>query len=1123
MLSRRPLRAISPLLARGQQRQVLPLGLQRPQAPKCPHCPQQQQQQQQCSPLADCSHDSSSKSYRATFATTTSSKNAGQQNEKPNNKKKAKKKKKQKPKSKYEASVNLPKTEFPMRASAATREVESVDALTSQLYNWQRETRKEGAEDFILHDGPPYANGDLHTGHFLNKSLKDFINRYQLMRGKRIHYVPGWDTHGLPIELKALQLAGEQARPSLDARTIRSNAQSCAEQTMDKQRQGIIRWGLMGDWARQSDGWYSTMDKSYEGHQINVFRQMVKRGLVFRGLKPVYWSYSSGTALAEAEIEYSDDHVSPSCFVDLTVRKLSDAAAAQLQSAGSGSLHEQAIHLTIWTTTPWTLPSNVAVCVHAELEYALLADNANPTAPLRVIAKDIVERESLPELSKMYPEGYTIVGCVPGAALEGTTYLSPLVSDYFDDSDEAETTAKLPKGLYSVLCGAHVSLDAGTGLVHTAPMHGQDDAMVWQEYGHELLDCPLVVDSKGCFNMHEDKARFLPSHVRAKLHEVHIHQGGNEAVLELLQDFGRLAVPSTSYAHRYPYDWRTKKPVIIMATDQWFVNLATLKHDAKKALEPVDLVPASSRPRLASMLQGRDQWCISRQRYWGVPIPALFPLESSDGEPWLDEYVVQAAQEAISENGSDWWFLSPEVEASISTRANALRVQAGLTERSGHWVRGTDTLDVWFDSGCSWSAVLPEGAQADVYLEGSDQHRGWFQSSLLTRVAATSGENDAGEPMEPTAPFRHIVTHGFILDEHGRKMSKSLGNIIEPGDVIREFGADVLRFWVASTNFVDDVAISPELIRESSDNLRRVRNVMRFLLGNLFDFSPSTSSSATVTIPEDLKEHLEPIDLYMLDRTYHFVEASRTAYDEFRFRSVFSEIVRFTNADVSALYSASVKDRLYNAAADSPSRKACQWVSFEVLQALTLVSAPILAFTAQDLFKFALQEVGPFRGAPTDAFAVHQIPFPDLPAGWVLDDVARQRFDTVLALRQQVNRSLDVLRSQGSIRSSEEAELFVTLRSDAPSDLVSFASTLEAVLLLAKCEVSQASEQSAGLDAASNLEVLDTVPVPDDVSDVAELRLVRTSKTRCERCRRHTAPTEDELCPRCATIVPEPL
>lgn len=1021
-------------------------------------------------------------------------------------KKKGKKNQKNKKPSKYEATVNLPKTEFPMRASAGTRELENIEDLTSRLYNWQREAR-EGSQEYILHDGPPYANGDLHTGHFLNKTLKDIICRYHLMTGKRLHYIPGWDTHGLPIELKALQLAGEQFRSSLDAKTIRANAHKCAQNAIDNQRAGIIRWGIIGDWERKDHGWYATMDKSYEDKQLEVFGKMIDRGLVFRGLKPVFWSYSSGTALAEAEIEYSDNHISPSCFVDLPVRELSAEAKGPLTDALGD--HVKDLQLTIWTTTPWTLPSNVAVSVHADLEYAVLADARGlSSGPLRFIARDIVDN-GLDALEKMYPEGYKIVASIPGKALEGTTYLSPLASDFFGD---AEGAPPLPRGLFSVICGKHVTLDAGTGLVHTAPMHGQDDAMVWQSYGYNLLDCPLVIDSKGCFDMSVDSARWLPSQVRNKLEGLHIHEGGNEAVLELLGSFDRLAVPAVNYTHRYPYDWRTKKPIIIMATDQWFVDLTTLKHAAGKALEPVDLVPASSRPRLSSMLEGRDQWCISRQRYWGVPIPALFPMESSNGEPWLDDDVVKASREFIGENGSDWWFSAEDVEEKVAARANELRAEKGLPAVSGPWIRGTDTLDVWFDSGCSWNAVLPPGTQADVYLEGSDQHRGWFQSSLLTRVAATP------EGESPVAPFKHIVTHGFILDDQGRKMSKSLGNTIEPGLVISggkdqkkdpPYGADVLRFWVASGNYVDDVAISPDLIKESSDSLRRVRNVMRFLLGNLYDFDPKTHSLETFADSD-----LEPLDRYILDRTSRFVEASRTGYEEFKFRSVFSELVRFTNSEVSALYGASIKDRLYNDAADATTRRVCQSVSWEILQALTLVSAPITAFTSQDLYKFAVQEVGPFRGSPENTFAVHQVPFPSPPTSWQLDEAQQATFEKVLLLRQQVNRSLDALRSAQTIRSSEEAELVVKLK-DANSDLQAMASTLESMLLLAHCDVSVLDSTSA----TSELEQLESIPVPEELQEIAEMYLYRTCGVRCERCRRHTAPAEDQLCTRCESVL----
>jgi len=937
-----------------------------------------------------------------------------------------------------------------MRARASVRELDSVQDIGSRLYAWQVENRA-GSDEFVLHDGPPFANGSLHAGHFLNKGVKDFIVRFQLMLGKRVHHVPGWDTHGLPIEIKALKGVLDTHK-ELSASEVRSKARRLAQEAIGNQKADLERWGVLADWENTSDGWYETMSPAYEEKQLEVFENLVANSFVHRGLKPVFWSYSSRTALAEAEIEYVDDHESLSVLVDFPLRGMEE------------NLGEK-VFATIWTTTPWTLPANMAIAVNPNASYSVVCPSNNRKI-LRVIGTELLGTSTLKQI---FPEGHVILKEIAGSALIGMTYEHPLSSSQN----------------FNFLAGEHVSMEAGTGLVHTAPTHGHDDYALWKESGHRLEDCPFIVSDEGTFSF--TQGHHLREEIAQKLEGKHIHEQGNREMLVILREFGMLAAEPEIFKHRYPYDWRTKKPIIVRATNQWFINLSSLKATAARALEGVQLVPASSRPRLSSMLQGRDEWCISRQRRWGVPIPALYNGE----KVWMDKFVVRAARAKIAEKGSDIWFenTSADLENAIANDANRLREEEGLPPVEGTcWKRGLDTMDVWFDSGCSWKAVLEDGKVADVILEGSDQHRGWFQSSLLTRVS-----------FDGKAPYKMILTHGFVMDEHDKKMSKSLGNVVSPNDVITgksgfdPFGVDVLRLWAASVDFTKDVSLGKEIVKDASDNVRKVRNVARFLLGNLNGFEPGNHKLGN--------QQLGRLEEYMLYKTAKFVMACKKNYSEYRFQTVHKEIIHFVSTEVSSFYAPAVKDQLYNDLPNDSERRSIQVVFWEILQSITLVIAPILCFTAQDIFKHAVREIGPFRGATGSEFAIHQLQLPD-----------DNYLETLLLSNEEQSYWANLRKMCGDINvilaklRREQLDVEIILRDGFAIDEKATEMLLTKLLQVSSCRI---VPEPSGKMSLAKADILN-----------GRVFIKESEKTFCERCRRFAKVSEEQkFCSRCASVV----
>ncbi|MBM5796373.1 MAG: isoleucine--tRNA ligase, partial [Cyanobacteria bacterium M_surface_7_m2_037] len=878
------------------------------------------------------------------------------------------------PATSYKDTLNLLQTPFSMRANAKVREPE-IQAFWAELQLYERLSQQNPGESFTLHDGPPYANGALHVGHALNKILKDIINKTALLQGKRARFIPGWDCHGLPIELKVLQGLKSSERAELTPVSLRHKAHAYALEQVEGQKAGFRRWGIWADWDQP----YLTLQKSYEAAQIGVFGAMVLAGHIYRGLKPVHWSPSSRTALAEAELEYPDGHTSPSVYAAFPAVELPEALAAQLSAAGLSAETATAaggLAVAIWTTTPWTLPANLAVSVNERLDYAICAvapqgDNAAPAVSHLVVAAEL--RESLETSLGL---ALTPLLSVKGADLEGIVYRHPLL----------ERTSKV------VIGGDYITTEAGTGLVHTAPGHGVDDFNTGKKYGLPVL-CP--VDEAG--NLTAEAGPFAGTNVL---------KDANPTILDALEGTG-LLLKQERYEHRYPYDWRTKKPTIFRATEQWFASVEGFRAAALEAIAQVEWLPASGRNRIEAMVSERGDWCISRQRTWGVPIPVFYHRET--GEVLLNQATLDHIQALIAEHGADVWW----------ERDEAGLLPAEYAAEAAQWRKGTDTMDVWFDSGSSWAGVLggiaggesraPElHYPADLYLEGSDQHRGWFQSSLLTSVAVNGH-----------APYKRVLTHGFTLDEKGRKMSKSLGNVVDPAVLVEggknekqdpAYGADVLRLWVSSVDYSADVPLGPGIVKQLADVYRKVRNTARYLLGNLHDFDPTRDAVPYAELPL--------LDQWMLQRTAALIDSVSGDFQRFEFYRFFQALQNFCVVDLSNVYLDIAKDRLYVSGAQEFRRRSCQTVLALVVERLAGLIAPVLCHMAEDIWQnlpYAVAERSVFeRGWPT------------APAEWRRAELETP-MEQILELRALVNRQLESCRSGGQLGASLEAQVQLEL------------------------------------------------------------------------------------------------
>ncbi|MGD8292884.1 MAG: isoleucine--tRNA ligase, partial [Desulfobacterales bacterium] len=776
----------------------------------------------------------------------------------------------------YKKTLNLPNTKFPMKANLAKREPEQLKSWNeTRLYEKIRNS-SEGREQFILHDGPPYANGYIHIGTALNKILKDIIVRSKQMAGFDAVYVPGWDCHGLPIEHNVDKEIGEKKK-KLSMAQVRRLCRSYAEKFIDIQREEFKRLGVMGVW----DDPYLTMNYRYEATIARECGKFAKDGSLFRSKKPIYWCFTCQTALAEAEIEYSDDST-PSIYVKFALK---DDLSSKLPS-----LKGKDVFVIIWTTTPWTLPANLAIALHPDFEYVALDVGGDQ---VYILARELVEAC----MQSFGIAEYSIIGEIAPKTLEKKRCQHPL---YDRDS--------------LVILGSHVTLDAGTGCVHTAPGHGREDHEVGLQYG---LDVYSPVDNKGCFT--EDVEYFSGEFVF----------DANKNINARLNTAGSL-IREESFEHSYPHCWRCKKPVIFRATPQWFISMEKtgLRKKSLEAIDKVKWIPSWGRERIYGMIENRPDWCVSRQRAWGVPI-TVFYCEKCDAL-LLDEEIMQAVYALFEEHGADIWF---EKDVSELLPDTTRCKDCG----SNQFVKETDILDVWFDSGVSHAAVLEQRPYlrwpADLYLEGSDQHRGWFHSALLTAVGTRN-----------QAPYDAVLTHGFVVDAEGRKMSKSIGNVISPSEVIEKYGTEILRLWVSASDYREDIRISDNILKQLTDAYRRIRNTSRFMLGNLFDFDPEKDAVDY----NDMQE----IDRFALHKLQLIVEKARAAYEAYEFHVIYHALYNYCTLDLSALYLDILKDRLYTSASQSSGRRSAQSVLYIVLETIARLMAPILPFTSDEIWQY---------------------------------------------------------------------------------------------------------------------------------------------------------------------------
>jgi len=947
-----------------------------------------------------------------------------------------------------------------MRANAVKREPE-LQAYWSEQGIYERLAKENPGEPFILHDGPPYANGDLHMGHALNKILKDIINKYQTLQGRKVRYVPGWDCHGLPIELKVLQKLKSKVRRELTPISLRERAKEFALKTVENQSTGFKRYGVWADWENP----YLTLQPEYEAAQLGVFSKMVENGHIYRGLRSVHWSPSSQTALAEAELEYPEEHVSPSIYIAFPMVDASETAKQTL--APYMASPEKTLGVAIWTTTPWTIPANVAVSVNADLDYAIVESQSGEPFKYLIVAKELAEK-----LSETFGTGLSVVAELKGSALAGSTYRHPL----------AEKDNTFDRVSPIVVGGDYVTTESGTGLVHTAPGHGQEDFAVGQRENLPIL-CP--VDARGNFTAEAGSFEGL-----------NVLKTANEAIIEALTE-EKVLLKHEPYSHKYPYDWRTKKPVIYRATEQWFASVKGFVGEALEAIDDVKWIPASGQNRITAMVSERSDWCISRQRTWGVPIPVFY--EEETGEPLMTKETIAHIQAIVAEKGSDaWWTMSVEELLPEPYRSN------GKT-----YVKGADTMDVWFDSGSSWASVVQqrEGLDypAEIYLEGSDQHRGWFQSSLLTSVASNG-----------CAPYRQVLTHGYVLDENGRKMSKSLGNGVDPKVIIEggnnkkqepPYGADVLRLWVSSVDYSGDMRLGMRNVKQMSDVYRKIRNTARFLLGNLHDFDPAKDAVPYAELPD--------LDKYMLHRMTEVFADVKGAFESYQFFQFFQTVQNFCVVDLSNFYLDIAKDRLYISAANSARRRSCQTVLAVAIENLAKAIAPVLVHMSEDIWQSLPYE--------TSAESVFESGWVSLEDEWQKPELV-ETWAKLRSLRDEVNTVLELARSDKAIGSSLEAKLKLFVEDAALKDTLAAMNPAESM-----AEGSDQVDELRYLFLVSQVELVESVADLEGAKYGAEAEGVRivvsdADGQKCDRCwnySTHVGESDEHptICDRCVAAL----
>ncbi len=929
----------------------------------------------------------------------------------------------------YKDTLNLPRTSFPMKANLAQREPQMLERWVEMGIHARIREVATGRPPFILHDGPPYANGQIHIGHAVNKTLKDLIVKSKQLAGFDACYIPGWDCHGLPIEHQVEKKIGKPGH-KVDVATFRERCRAYATEQIADQMRDFKRLAVFGDWDQP----YRTMDFTSEADIVRTLAKIIARGHVYRGTKPVYWSVGARSALAEAEVEYEDK---TSQSVD--VRFVPCDTSAFLEAFSDREALDTPVAVVIWTTTPWTLPGNLAVSVHPELEYALVACDVGAGEERLVMASALVDT-----VMKRYGvDDYRIVGRCPGAALEGQALHHP----FYDR-------------VSPVTLGEHVTIDQGTGAVHTAPDHGVDDFIVGQRYGLELL---YPVNGDGVFESHV--ALFAGEHV----HRI------DEHMLEVLRERGAL-VAEAPFQHSYPFCWRTRTPLIFRATPQWFISMDRhgLREGALKSIKAVKWIPSWGQARIEAMMETRPDWCISRQRVWGVPLSLFVHRRTGELHPETTDLLEQVAQRIEQHGVQAWWDLDA---------GELLGAEAGQYEKS------EDILDVWFDSGSTYEFVLKrrpgQTFPADMYLEGSDQHRGWFHSSLLTCVAIYGH-----------APYRQVLTHGFTVDQNGRKMSKSLGNVVAPQQVMKTLGADIIRLWVAATDYRGEMSVSDEILKRTADAYRRIRNTGRFLLGNLDGFEPAADGLA----PQDML----PLDRWVVDRASRIQEDLERAYHDYNFHLVYQKIHGFCAIDLSAFYLDVIKDRQYTMPADSRGRRSAQTAMYHVAEALVRWIAPVLSFTADEIW----HHLPGARGASvfletyyTGLFALDDH-----------DSPSRAQWERVIAARQAVSKELEKLRVAGDIGSSLNADVTLYCDGDLRDALQLAAQELRFVLITSEATV---APLRAKPDEAVRAE---------DAGDELWIRARASTHPKCVRCWHQRAdvgsdPAHPELCARCVTNI----
>lgn len=926
----------------------------------------------------------------------------------------------------YNQTLNLPKTEFPMRAGLPKREPEFLARWEANNQYEELMKHNEGKPLFVLHDGPPYANGDIHIGHALNKTLKDFIVRYKNMTGFKSPYVPGWDTHGLPTELAARKKAGISAETNISDLELRKICRDTALGFVDVQRESFKRLGVIGEW----DNPYITLKKEFEEEQIKVFATMANKGYIYKGLKPVYWCPDCNTALAEAEIEYAED---PCHSIYVKFNVTDDLGKLTAMGADLSKTY-----FVIWTTTTWTLPANVAICVGPDFEYSLIKSGDEYYVMATDLAASAMEAKGVTD--------YETLGVIKGSELEYMKTQHPFI----------DRTSL-------VIVGDHVTLESGTGCVHTAPGHGIEDFVVCKNYPEIPIIVP--VDAKGRLTEEAGMFAGLTTEEANKPIALHLEEIGALFALKKIE-------------HQYPHCWRCHKPVIFRATSQWFCSVDDFKDEAVKAAEDVKWFPEWGKDRLQSMVKERADWCISRQRKWGVPIPVVYCQDC--GKEIIDNDVMMKVSKIFGEEGSDAWFAhDTEYFLPEGFKCPHCGSDKGFDKEK-------DIMDVWFDSGSSHAAVCRKRGYlkvpADVYLEGADQYRGWFQSSLLTSVAGGNG-----------APYKQIITHGWTVDGEGKKMSKSLGNGIAPQEIVSKYGADILRLWVASADYHADIRISPEILKQISDNYRKLRNTARYCLSNLYDFNPDSDMVSN--------NELEELDKYALMKLDEVLEIARNAFEVYDYHTAAHSLHNFCVVEMSNFYFDVLKDRLYTSAPESKTRRAAQTVLYKVLDALTLILTPILAFTADEIWQAMPHDKS--RNGESPLF--NEIPQPNFIEA---DSEFIAKWDRIHSVRYDVQKALELARNEKIIGKPLEAK--VSLYADG--ELYDFLKSVEAQLPEIFITSSVTVENGEG-------------EVKGDVEGLS-VTVSKADGEKCERCWKFSDTVgQDEnhptLCAHCAKVMKE--